>query len=301
MSISRKHHYLPKFYLKGFTGNDGKLAVFDLQEKRLLSKRLTPKQVFFEFDRNTFERDGIEDDFVEKLYGILENQIAPVFKEMIRGQKNYSAVSTKDMFNIILFAGSLYWRIPTTDEIIKDVVSSSSPDELECKIIDKETGEEMPLSFHEEFFRKDMFIGAYRMVKPLIDYMKFNIEDINEWLIFYSTLNDKGESKEMHLIGDNPIVFKKNSVINIFDQELIMPLSSGKTLYRTKGKKIELVEPGPRIDVDRLMFLQSEKYVCGPDGDHLKSIAEQAYMYKDIPLHSAIEFLKNRAFNIFHT
>ena len=297
--ISRKHHYLPEFYLRGFTGEDEKFAVFDLETKNLKTKRLTPSQIFFEYDRNTFEIDGVKDDFVEKMYGRLETQIGRVFKK-IRDQKSSSLLNANDMFNIILFMGSLYWRIPKTDKLIKDVIESSTSDELSFKIINKITGEDAPESLYNLIKDREEFVGAYRTVKPILDYVKgFDVSKIENWVVFFASLNEKGERKEMHLIGDNPIIFRQPDNTNIFEQELIMPLSSGKTLYHTRGKDIKIIEPTARIDVDRLIFLQSEKYVCGPDSWYLENIAEQAYKFKDTSPYAA-EFFRHKVFDIFY-
>lgn len=298
-SISRKHHYLPEFYLKGFTGEDGKLAVFDIENKRLKTKRLTPSQVFFEYDRNTLEFNGVKDDFVEKMYSQLETTVGHAFKK-IKEQHSFSNLDAQDMFRIILFAGSLYWRIPETDDLIRSEIESSSSSELYFEIKNKITGERAPEEFINNVKKDDAFIKSYRAIKPVLDYMhQFDVSKIEDWKVYYATLNDKGERKELHLIGDNPIIFRNTDSTNIFQQEIIMPLSCGKTLYHTRGKDVNIVGPTARIDVDRLLFLQSKKYVCGPDGSYLEKIAEQASLYKDISPYAA-EFLRNRVFSVFY-
>lgn len=296
--MEAKHHYLPVFYLKGFVGSEGNFAVFDKKEKRLKKRRLTPSQVFFEYDRNTYEINGVKDDFVEKLYGKLETMFGRVFKK-IREQHSYSSLETNDMFNIILFVGSIYWRIPETDDLIKDVIANSAPDELSFRVFNKITGTDAPNEFYNLIKNRESFTGAYRMIKPVIDYIKyFDPKKIEDWKVYFATLNEEGERKEMHVIGDNPIIFKQTSRTNIYDQELIMPLTSGKTLYHTRGKDISLIDPSSRINVDRLIFLQSERYVCSPNSWYLESIAEQSYKFQETSPR-AKEFLRDRVFNIF--
>jgi len=290
---------LPEFYLKGFTGEDGKLAVFDIENNRLKTKRLTPSQIFFEYDRNTVEFNGVKDDFVEKMYSQLETIVGHAFKK-IKEQKSFSYLDEQDMFRIILFAGSIYWRIPETDDLIKSEIGSSSSNELHFEIRNKITGEEAPEEFVNSIKKDDAFIKSYRAIKPVLDYMhQFDVSRIEDWKVYFATINDKGERKELHLIGDNPIIFRNPNYTDIFQQEIIMPLSCGKTLYHTRGKDVKIVEPTARINVDRLLFLQSKKYVCGPDGNYLEKIAEQAAAYNDTSPNAA-EFLRDRVFEIFH-
>ncbi|MCK8494610.1 DUF4238 domain-containing protein [Spirosoma sp. RP8] len=298
--ISKKHHYLPELYLNGFTGSDGKFAVFDLKEKRLLKRRLSPSQIFYELHRNTFEVNGVKDDFVEKMYQRLETQFGHVFKK-IREQESHSILDVPDMFNIVLFIGSLYWRIPTTDTLFKEVLMRSTPDELNFKIVNTKTGEEVDRIFYDILKGRDGFAGAYKMIKPIIDYIKnFDPKRLNDWKVYFATLNNNGERKELHLVGDNPVIFRQPGNDNIFDQELIVPLSSAKTLYHTRGKDISIIDPSSRINVDRLIFLQSERYVCGPDSYYLESIADQAYKFIETSPDMAVDFLRHQVFNIFH-
>lgn len=57
MTLSKRHHYLPQFYIKGFVGNDGKVAVYNKEKDKIDKIRKSPKQLFYEYNRNTFEID----------------------------------------------------------------------------------------------------------------------------------------------------------------------------------------------------------------------------------------------------
>jgi len=77
MNLSQRHHYLPEVYLKGFTGNDGQLAVYDIRKKELKKGRFSPKQVFFEWNRNTFEIHSEKTDFLEISYRNIRMLLQP--------------------------------------------------------------------------------------------------------------------------------------------------------------------------------------------------------------------------------
>ncbi len=47
LNITKRHHYIPEFFIEGFVGEDGKLAVFNKETGKLDKLRKSPKQVFF--------------------------------------------------------------------------------------------------------------------------------------------------------------------------------------------------------------------------------------------------------------
>ena len=91
MSISKRHHYIPEFFIKGFAGEDRLLSVYNKQTAKLEPKRRSPKQIFFEWNRNTFSLNGEDSDFVEKLYQNREDKFSKTYKKIMKNknQLNY--------------------------------------------------------------------------------------------------------------------------------------------------------------------------------------------------------------------
>lgn len=80
---SRKHHYLPAFYL-GQWAEQGPLAVYRVQSKATF--RASPKKIARITDFNTVSGlenfNGVPDNYFEELYAQLEDEAAPIFREM---------------------------------------------------------------------------------------------------------------------------------------------------------------------------------------------------------------------------
>ena len=73
MPTARQHHYIPQWYLGGFTDTgtaDGFITVHDLKENR--DFRTRPQGVGSQRDFNRVEIDGIEPDFLEKSWSQFE-------------------------------------------------------------------------------------------------------------------------------------------------------------------------------------------------------------------------------------
>lgn len=83
MSQPKRHHYLPRFYLAGFTDTgekDGFLTVFHLIEHRTFRTR--PENVGVELHFNRVDLPGVEPDAIEKALTPVEARMAAVLREV---------------------------------------------------------------------------------------------------------------------------------------------------------------------------------------------------------------------------
>jgi hypothetical protein len=84
--VARHHHYLPQFYLKGFTYNGSKkskLSVIDIKENKYFVT--TPRNVGGVRDFNTINIDGFERDAIEGTLSDFEGKAATAIKELENG------------------------------------------------------------------------------------------------------------------------------------------------------------------------------------------------------------------------
>lgn len=291
MPLSSRHHYIPEFFIKGFTGIDGKVTVFDVQKGEILSARKSAKQIFYEWNRNLFEVHGLDTDFVENLYSKSDNDFATLFNT-IKAQK-IPQLDVLQKFKLILFVGQTYWRIPKTDENIQNFIQNSTKDDLYIKIYNRTSKKEAPDEIYDWMFNHKAFIGAYRGLKPLFDWAKGNmVEEFDFWNIYYA-----GNSNELHLLGDNPFILKNDNVDNIYTTELIFPLTKGKKLVHIKGTKPQSLPREHSVRIDVLTCLQSQKYVCGPDESYLKAVVLLAEKYNS---NEGINLLKREIFDAYY-
>lgn len=290
--LSKRHHYIPEFQLRRFTNEDGLLHVFNKQTWAFhTSGPRFPRQVFFEWNRNLFEVHGKKDDYIEGLYSRIDNDLARSYNRVINDLGN-TKTHIYDLFEIILLTGLTYWRMPRTDTEIKKFIDYSKIEDLYMNIYDE--NRLIPYS-HESYqlmVELDHFSQAFRMIKPIVDYLKADVARIfKDWFISSST-----SDVQLHLIGDNPIILKTDEGDNIFETELIFPLTKGKTLYYNKGKKILELAPEHTVLVDVLLFIQCETYVAGPNKNYIASIAKIAQEHNT---ETKVNQLKEEVFNIF--
>jgi len=291
MTLSQRHHYIPEFLIKGFTGKDNKIAVYNKIDDKLEPIRKSPKQVFFEWNRNTFNINGEDTDFVEGLYQLVENQFAPIYNRII-GHTDSLKYSVQEIYHLIFFIGFIHWRVPDRDKEMSEFVKNATNKDLFFTVRNKKTNQEASQELYNRILNEPAFIEGSKIIMAIRDYLSTDLETkLNNWKIYYAS-----GDVQLHLLGDNPVILREQNESNVLQTELIFPLSKGVTVFHTNGKAIKELSPEQVLKIDILTFLQSNKFVCGQNGDYLYTIAQLAKTYQN---EKQIEILKEEVFKFF--
>lgn len=288
--MTERHHYISQFFIKGFVNERNKLYVFDKFEGQFKQNEFSSKQIFYEWNRNTIEVNGEKDDFIEKRYSSIEAKISPAYNK-IKNQSGLVSYTATDIFNLLLLVSLTYWRLPINDEETEKFILDSTGKDLFIKIYNKNTNEEAPDEIYDKVKRTKGFVEMYKLSKPIFDFMALDLNDnIDNWRI------GSASTVKLHILGDNPVVFKNSPGKNILENELIFPLTNGITLFHSKGKRLAQIEPEVRVMIDIIVFLQSNRYVVGPNKDYLSAIQTKSLVYDS---EAKIAWLKNEIFKVF--
>jgi len=292
MTLSKRHHYLPQFYIKGFVGNDGKVAVFNKDLGKIENLRKSPKQIFFEWNRNTFEIKGNKSDFIEKLHTFGENKFAPTYKKLTENIEDIN-LTGYDVFQLMLFIATIYRRIPEQNQSAIEYVKNLTQKNSFIGLKNNETGEDAPNELFERMKNEPFFTESSKIIRSMEDYLKVNrVKNAKNWKLSYPPV----DCVQLHLLSDNPLIIENTSEKKILDSISIFPLSKGITVYHSGDKELKQILAENTVCVDILSFIQAEKLVCGPDSDYLEIISELAKNYNT---ERKIEILKGEVFKIF--
>lgn len=82
MSERKKHHYIPKFYLRNFSykGNGNQIGIFNTKKNIFKQKAKLKTQGY---ENYFYGKDGFVEDQLSKI----ENILAPIISEIIRNRK----------------------------------------------------------------------------------------------------------------------------------------------------------------------------------------------------------------------
>lgn len=287
MQTSWRHHYIPQFYLKGFTDENNRIEIYDLSTDRIKSKGpFSTKSHFFEEGRNSWiTEDEVTDFLEERLYKNLDDDTAKIFEKIRNSNEKKYGISNYDIALLQYFVSNLYWRIPLRDKKIMNLVINKGLSELGLKIFNK-SGE----SIHDDEFEKKIksdenFIKSMRYLIPAITYPKLFNCDSPLTILPYST-NFPG------LCADNPLILRDPEKDDIYLDDFILPLDRNKILIRSKRKVKGVIDQITKIEIDIIVVMQSIKYACSSKLLYLKQIRELKEKYQKVN----INLLRNKIF-----
>ena len=129
MNEPRKHHYIPKFYLKNWCGADARLICYKRVPSGIIHERISPKSTAYEKDLYTLAhlpedlRQGIEKDVTADV----DNRAAEALRKMV-ADKSAKSLTTADRLGWAQFVVSLPIRNP---EAVADIKENSTKDAME--------------------------------------------------------------------------------------------------------------------------------------------------------------------------
>lgn len=269
MTISKKHHYIPRFYLKGFTNKNGEFYIYDKKKDEI--RKSNPDSSFFEKFRNSAIIGDSKSDLPEQVLADFDNRTAKVL-EIIRESKLGEKVLTpENLYAIRFFVVSTFWRLPINDKLREEIIDSKSFEELGFGIFNNETGERS-LETENLLREAEIFRKMYSSFLPVTTFLKkHDLKNYSDWKLVYRDYPN-------HITGDNPLILRNGyQDYSSIQKNLMMPLSS-KRIIVCSGKKLKLnINSVFNLKMDMLILHQSDRYVCSSSEAYLKEIVEKPY------------------------
>jgi hypothetical protein len=264
-NLSWRHHYIPEFYLRGFTNGNGFFKIFDVQRELFLKsgKDFSPESFFFEKNANTVYTKTGADDFLEsKFYSRDDHRIAQVFN-LIKSNtvKNRFGLTEEHMPLLQHFVSIMYWRLPTNYSQVKYLLETRDLHELGLLLMSKTTGKPVRDDQFENRIKTDQnFFKAIRHLLPYITYKKL--------LDCRTPLHIQPFPEQFPAIcSDNPLIFQKTDFPDVYFDDFIFPLTHNLVFIR--GQLNENFSPLTKIDVDLITLKQAKKYVSCTDENYI--------------------------------
>jgi hypothetical protein len=275
---SFNHHFIPKFYLKGFCRSDGTFDVYDKQNGKFKRPPQTPSTVFFEKGKNTIKYRDQPTDQIEKMYSELETGFAKLFK-LIREGISSNTLFNKDGVRLLKqYMAIQFWRLPLLDEYADQYIRSLSRVEVEhiCTL----TKPPMPSNNIIELIQSD---PSYRhffrcFILPLSTFeLNKSIPNTTKWVIL--DVENPTEWSN-NLCCDAPFIFKSPESLMQFSGPFIFPLSNSKLFVsKPHSNSTFSFEPIMSTKISILYFLQARRYVATSNRAYLEKIIELSELY----------------------
>lgn len=221
--LSSRHHYLPQYYIKGFCGSDGKLAVYDKKSDKIHTIRKSPKSVFFELDRHTVETNGLKLSMLEdQLFKDTDNRLSPYIIKLRDEPHTENLLTNEIQINMFVFLLDLFWRNPSADYAANTLFQQSN-----LTWVDEATGISHQDDVREKEFKEDPFN---------IKFERFKIQAASMLHIANRSVGGETYSKlwefknSPFILGDFPMIFSKTPRTHIELETLdhFLPISSNR-------------------------------------------------------------------------
>ena len=110
--LPTKHHYLPQFYLKGFSPDKTKLYVFDKKatDEKFRFRYQTTKKIAYENNLYTYKTKDLKKETLEDFF----SQIEGMAKTVITKLKKMEDITPMERGHLALFIALLWLRTPTS-------------------------------------------------------------------------------------------------------------------------------------------------------------------------------------------
>lgn len=240
MKYARRHHYIPRFYLAGFTekgAQDDKLWVLD--QDYIKQFKASPVSIGFEKDYNAVEIDGVDPDSFEKSLSKFEGIAAPVIKKIVETE----GLPPSDMdYNILInFIALMALRVPSRRKIYDQFIEDSSKIQLDIICQSKERFE----SYTERMRAKGVEVSNVSY-EQMVDFLKrdqFTVKaDTNTHIAnilrgIDAIIRPLADRQWMLVINDNescPFICSDNPVSIVWTKEMPIFYSPGFGLRHTE-------------------------------------------------------------------
>ncbi len=258
MSISRRHHYLPIFYLNNFTDENEQFDVLNVKTNYIKPGPHYPAKFFYEIDDNNVKIEGKETDFIEKEFGKIDDKASKVFENI---RKNIT-LNEEEQSTLAYFINSLYWRIKPNQSFVHSLISNAyTLNDFGLKLV-HENGEEIPSNLHAEILQKmkndNDFFKFYRLMQAPLNYIKH----LNSSIPYTHIINL--DFNLPSIISDTPFIFNANNVTSPTTEELIFPISNKKVLIKSSVETLKII-PQLRFMIDMYIVEQASEYIAFTD------------------------------------
>lgn len=267
---SIKHHYIPQFYLHGFADEEGMYYVHDKLTGNTV--RSSPANTFFKkhlntgsiIDQSTGQAEN--SDMPEMMLSHFDGNAGAVFKKVRASQASDDVLQLDVLNELMIFLHSLFWRSPANDELREHIIAQSSFEELGFGIFDKEHKR----SFETEDIVKgiNLFQKTYPVLLPMTSFLNGNFKkNWQDWKLYY-------HDKDMHVVSDNPVIYKEMTSFSSLQENVIFPISSKIFLISSPHYPETIDTYFPHM-VDLYLFHTAKRFVACKNKLYLTFLEKQ--------------------------
>lgn len=283
--VSHRHHYIPKYFIDGFTNGENLLWVYDKQKDTILKKPRPSGSLFYEEYRNSVDF-GAEQPLpiFEEGYSVLDNLLPAAIRLLISETNKENDIFIELVAHLNVLVIDLFWRNINTDfyfdllfdySMLSITVNNQKLTKPDIKQLQDQPG-------FKQLVRMNLAKTALKHATQKDQDKQFTAE-----LIVFPM--------DQLCLGDMPFLFKSapiedNDLINL---PALIPVSKRKLLIRNvKQPKAFTLKETQYLNA--ILIDESSKYICGANKVILASAVN---VYKTISSLNMLDEVKKMIFS----
>jgi len=272
-NYSKGHHYIPAFYLRGFSDEETLIHVYDKVNKCFLPKS-KPESKFKENNLNNFIHENkIRFTYEEPLYTPLDTKSSKIFNKIrdLSIDRN-DELTLEEQFDLLYFISHLYWRSPYSNAGVEEIIKKDGFSNDYFYVKNKVTGkiltdDEIPDIVNSFLNNKE----NQKLLKATYPSLDSNLQEIiklmDDWNLFYLNKSDNGL-----ITGDMPILtYNDNFGLTQVFQKLIFPISKYRLLI-IAPKVPKFFETTLLHTINVCILHQAKRFICSDNKDLLDTV-----------------------------
>ena len=279
-----RQHFVPVFYLKHFTLEDGFFYVYDTKNSRFKKngKKFSPNSHFYELDLNTLHHNNNISYFIETSFTKHDAKIGGILNKIASGGE--TQLTPCEWTYLQYFTNILYWRNPlTTPHLMKLIAGAKNLSVFGMSLRDKTTGERVTDEKERQMILDPQFIKFLRLKMPGTTYLEIFAKDQQD----YATIQSFSSGLPK-LVSDNPVIYLSEEGESLHTAPMVFPLTPTKVLFRHLRPKI--ITPNyVRVMIDMILVAQANNYVSCTDQRYPILLLENYKM-----TYSSLQYLKRQ-------
>jgi len=268
---SRKHHYLPRHYLRGFVDGAGTFFVYDKLRGKIFQSN--PDAAFFENDLNTVTLPGgSPSDFLEGLYTEMESR-AWNSLDSIRQSTPDAPIALQDKMDLMFFLSLLHWRLPSNAASAERLSQRffGPANELGFLKIESTTGTAVPGDIIASIRTSPAWMKTAKAILPFAPFFAGDSwhADLASWRFFYPA-----DESSRFVVADNPIVARGHDDHDPVAclKDFIFPVS-GRILLVSRGEGMgKILPPEFTIQYGTAIIERARRFVACHDRSFLSAL-----------------------------
>lgn len=315
MKQSKNHHYIPIFFQKGFCDENKLIYVYDKKIDEIYPPSIPDRRFYKKHLNNLIHENKVIMSSEKSVYGAIDNFGKTALKRFIKNKSLTDSSSDKDKVDLLSFMINLFWRTPTSDLLLKDLIEKEGlcnqyfglyHDKIGVRFSDDNDSvkEIKDRILNDSEFKKHLKIvvaNSDASKKEIINLLKL-------WKLFNLNIS----SNKSFLIGDMPFLFlNKNPTLENVFEKIIFPLAKNKVLILNKNNPT-FIDDYTVDGINLCIMNESERFVGSGDKelldfyvDYYKAVSKEndsEYSVKDLFAHigyltkfeSITDYLRNK-------